>query len=200
MLETWSSSFKWLKKMKISIALLAFVAAVTAQTGPCANIRTRSQWGSRTTNTAWLTVQPPDSFVVHHTAGARCTTTALCDAQMRNIQNFHMNNNGWADVGYTFCIGDNAQIYEGRGWNRAGAHAPGFNSRSIGFCFFGDFSNVLPPAAALNTAQAFVTCSRDWGRLTTTYRVLGHRQDPQSSTACPGNALFNNVRTWARWS
>lgn len=25
---------------------------------------------------------------------------------------------GWADIGYNFCIGDNAQVYEGRGWGR----------------------------------------------------------------------------------
>ena len=184
--------------MKIFIALLAFVAAVTAQIGPCANIRTRSQWGSRSTNPAWLTTQPPTHFVVHHTDGARCATQSACDTQMRNIQNFHMNNNGWVDIGYNFCIGDNAQIYEGRGWNRAGAHSPSFNSRSIGFCFMGAFNTVLPPAAALSTAQAFVICSRDWGRLTTTYRVMGHRQDV--ATTCPGNSLYANVQTWPRWS
>jgi N-acetylmuramoyl-L-alanine amidase len=42
---------------------------------------------------------------------------------MRNIQNFHMNTNGWADIGYNFCIGDPGQVYEGRGYGRHGAHA-----------------------------------------------------------------------------
>lgn len=188
--------------MKGFVALVVAVLAIgaNAQTGPCASIRSRAAWGSRTTSTAVLPTQPPDHFVVHHTAGARCTTQALCDAQMRNIQNFHMNTNGWADIGYSFCVGDTAVIYEGRGWNRQGAHAPGFNSRSIGFCFFGDFSSVLPPVAARNVAQAFVICARDWGRLTTTYRLVGHRQDPQSNTACPGQSLFNNIQTWPRWS
>jgi N-acetylmuramoyl-L-alanine amidase len=187
--------------MKLFVAFLAFVAAVSAQTGPCNNIRTRAQWGSRSTSLTWLSTQPPNAFVIHHTAGARCSTQAACDQQMRYIQNFHMNTNGWADIGYTFCIGDNAQIYEGRGWNRHGAHAPGFNGRSIGLCFFGNFNTVLPPAAALNTAQAFITCARDWGRLTATYRLLGHRQDAASDpTDCPGNLLFNTIRTWPRWS
>lgn len=131
---------------------------------------TLSIFRARAATTAVLPTQPPNAFVVHHTAGARCTTAALCDAQMRNIQNFHMNSNGWADIGYNFCVGDNAVIYEGRGWNRQGAHSPGFNSRSIGFCFFGDFTSVLPPVAARNVAQAFIICARDWGRLTTTYR------------------------------
>lgn len=72
-----------------------------------------------------------------------------------------LDSNGWADIGYNFCIGDTAVVYEGRGYGRQGAHSPGFNSRSIGFCFFGNFMNILPPAAALNTAQAFIICSRD---------------------------------------
>lgn len=98
--------------MKFFVALFLAAAAITAnaQTGPCANVRTRTAWGSRTTNPAWLTsenengqhlflthflwlsiqAQPPNAFVVHHTAGARCTTQAACDTQMRNIQNFHM--------------------------------------------------------------------------------------------------------------
>ncbi|CRL04926.1 CLUMA_CG018019, isoform A [Clunio marinus] len=186
--------------MKAFLALLVAVLAigVNGQTGPCANIRTRGAWGSRSTNPAWLATQPPNAFVVHHTDGARCSTVALCDQQMRNIQNFHMNTNGWADIGYNFCIGDTNQVYEGRGWNRAGAHSPGFNSRSIGFCFMGAFHTVLPSQAVLNTAQAFVICARDWGRLTTTYRLLGHRQDV--ATTCPGNALFSNIQTWPRWS
>lgn len=88
-----------------------------------------------------------------------------------------MDGNGWSDIGYNFCIGDTNVVYEGRGWNRRGAHAPSFNNRSIGFCFMGLFTSVLPPQNVLNTAQAFIICSRDWGRLTTTYRLLGHRQD-----------------------
>ena len=186
--------------MKLFVTLLVATLAISAnaQTGPCANIRTRTQWGARAANPSWLSTQPPTHFVVHHTAGARCSTQAGCDAEMRGIQNSHMNGNGWADIGYNFCIGDNAQIYEGRGWNRAGAHSPSFNTRSIGFCFMGNFMTVLPPAAALNTAQAFVICSRDWGRLTTTYRLMGHRQDV--ATACPGDALFNNIRGWPRFS
>ena len=184
-------------------SLVIFIFAVMAvhvdaQSGPCANIRTRAQWSARSANPPVLATQPPNSFVVHHTAGARCATQAACDQQMRNIQSWQMDGNGWSDIGYNFCIGDTAQIYEGRGWNRQGAHSPGFNSRSIGFCFMGNFMTVLPPAAALNTAQAFVICARDWGRLTTTYRLLGHRQDV--ATACPGDALFNHVRTWPRWS
>jgi peptidoglycan recognition protein len=187
--------------MKVLIAICALlVVSARAQTGPCANIRTRQQWGARAANTAWIPSQPPTHVVIHHTDGqfVSCATQAACDQMMRNIQNFHMNSNGWADIGYNFCIGNTAVVYEARGWNRQGAHSPSFNSRSIGFCFIGAFHTVLPPAAALNTAQAFITCARDWGRLASNYRLLGHRQD--IATTCPGNALFAQIQTWPRWS
>jgi peptidoglycan recognition protein len=185
-------------KALVTLLVAALAIGANAQTGPCAAVRTRSQWGARAANTAVLPTQPPTHFVVHHTAGNRCSTQAACDAEMRGIQNFHMNSNGWADIGYNFCIGDTAVVYEGRGWNRQGAHSPSFNSRSIGFCFMGNFMSVLPPVAARNTAQAFIICARDWGRLTTTYRLMGHRQD--NPTSCPGDALFNEIRNWPRWS
>lgn len=159
--------------MKWAIATILAVLSVGAfaQTGPCANIRTRAAWGARAANPGWLATQPPNAFVVHHTfSPGRCGSQAACDTAMRGMQNHHMNTNGWADIGYNFCIGDTAVIYEARGWNRAGAHAPGFNSRSIGFCFIGDHTSALPLANVLSTAQAFVICARDWGRLTTTYR------------------------------
>jgi N-acetylmuramoyl-L-alanine amidase len=102
--------------MKFLVFLIAALAvSVNAQSGPCANIRTRAQWGARSANTNMLATIPPNSFVVHHTAGARCSTVAACDQQMRNIQSWQMDGNGWSDIGYNFCIGDTAQIYEGRG-------------------------------------------------------------------------------------
>jgi N-acetylmuramoyl-L-alanine amidase len=53
-----------------------------------------------------------------------------------------MNNNGWADIGYNFVVGEDGNIYEGRGWNAKGAHAPAYNGRSIGICIIGDFTGT----------------------------------------------------------
>jgi hypothetical protein len=39
----------------------------------------------------------------------------------------------------SFCIGGPAHVYEGRGWDIVGTHAPNYNNRSIGICFIGDF-------------------------------------------------------------
>lgn len=50
--------------MKCFVALIVAALAIgaNAQTGPCANIRTRAAWGSRTTSTSALPTQPPNAF------------------------------------------------------------------------------------------------------------------------------------------
>ena len=38
----------------------------------------------------------------------------------------------WVDIGYSFLVGEDGNIYEGRGWRASGAHCVGYNSKSIG--------------------------------------------------------------------
>lgn len=52
-----------------------------------------------------------------------------------------MNNNGWDDIGYNFIIGEDGNVYEGRGWKYLGTHAPAYNGQSIGICVIGDFTS-----------------------------------------------------------
>ena len=59
------------------------------------------------------------------------------------------------------------------------------------------FSGGLPTAAAMNAAQQLISCGVAQRRISSTYRLIGHRQ--ASATACPGNTLYNRIRTWPRW-
>ena len=43
--------------------------------------------------------QVPYLFI-HHSAGAECFTPDDCEAEVRAIQNYHMDSNGWSDIGY----------------------------------------------------------------------------------------------------
>ena len=42
---------------------------------------------------------------------------------------------------FSFGVGGDNRAFEGRGWARVGAHAPGFNDRSIGICTIGTFTS-----------------------------------------------------------
>ena len=52
-----------------------------------------------------------------------------------------MNNKNWEDIGYNFLVGEDGNIYEGRGWGKHGAHSKPYNSKSIGICMIGNFNS-----------------------------------------------------------
>jgi peptidoglycan recognition protein len=62
---------------------------------------------------------------------------------VKGFQDYHMDTNGWSDIGYNFLVGGDGNIYEGRGWIRVGAHTPGYNINSMGICLIGNFTCEL---------------------------------------------------------
>ena len=174
---------------------LASLATVSAQ---CPRIITRAGWGARAANTAVLPTRPAPWVVMHHSAGAHCTTDTACAQLMRNIQNTHIDTNGWADIGYNWCVGENGAAYEGRGWGRQGAHAPNHSSRSVGICILGKFMSTIPNAAARNAAQQLIQCGVLQGHIAANYWLIGHRQS--NPTTCPGDAFFEDLQTWPRFN
>jgi len=176
--------------------ILFFAGLVVLANGQCPTITTRGQWGARPPTGSTHMGSPVQNVVIHHTAGATCSTSAGCAAEVRAIQNMHMNSNGWADIGYSFLIGgsDPVWIYEGRGWNKVGAHAPGYNSNSIGISFMGNYMTSLPSAVALSMGRKLITCGISLGKITSSRRILGHRD--AVATACPGDRLYNEIKNW----
>lgn len=55
---------------------------------------------------------------------------------MEDIREIHMAR-GWRDIGYHYVIEDDGSIVPGRPLDLAGAHARGWNARSIGICYTG---------------------------------------------------------------
>src|SRR5688572_23149356 len=90
-----------------SLACLAF--DVSGQTVPApqpSGICVRSCWVARahlcTSQMSALT-----RAVIHHTANSSdftVTTLEGSKARLRGTQNWHMDNNGWCDIGYHFLI------------------------------------------------------------------------------------------------
>ncbi|XP_055638240.1 peptidoglycan-recognition protein SC2-like [Toxorhynchites rutilus septentrionalis] len=182
-----------------SVTVLVFaLASLALASAQCPRIINRAGWGARSASTGTLPNRPAPWVVIHHTAGAHCTTDAACAQQMRNIQAMHIDTNRWADIGYNWCVGENGAAYEGRGWGRQGAHAPSFNDRSVGICVLGTFTNGIPNVAARNAVQQLISCGVAAGHISNSYWLIGHRQ--ANPTACPGDAFFNHIRTWPRFN
>lgn len=44
---------------------------------------------------------------------------------------------------YNFIIGNDGRVYEGRGWNKIGAHTFSYNSCSLGLAFIGKYPLIM---------------------------------------------------------
>ncbi|KAJ3623066.1 hypothetical protein MTP99_019323 [Tenebrio molitor] len=172
------------------ISLLPYLAQCS-----CPTIISRSEWGARAPKSVKnLSQNPPPFVVVHHSDTPPCSTLSSCKSRVKNIQNYHMDNRGWQDIGYNFLIGGDGNVYEGRGWGIWGAHVPRYNSKSIGICVIGDFQNEKPPRKQLETLKNLISCAKDNGYVQSNYHLIGHRQGSQ--TTCPGKKLFDELKTW----
>ncbi|WP_017578594.1 N-acetylmuramoyl-L-alanine amidase [Nocardiopsis valliformis] len=147
-------------------------------------IVSRSGWGARsprsTTTTDW---SERIGFTVHYSAGPPSQTP-------RQIQDFHMDDRGWDDIGYNFLVDQEGTIYEGRGWLVVGAHAAPNNTSHIGVCFIGSDGDATP-AAKTAIRDLYVDACHRAGRL---LAQTWHSGLPGQSTLCPGIDL----RTWTQ--
>jgi hypothetical protein len=123
---------------------------------------------------------------VHHTAGTNDYGPLEAPAIVRGIEVYHVEGNGWNDIGYNALVDRFGTVYEGRyggiDRNVVGAHAKGFNTGSFGLAVIGDFTRVDPPAAAVDALVRTLAWRLD----------LGH-VDPLSmvSMISSGNERFN---------
>lgn len=147
--------------------------------------------------------------VVHHTAGSSPATPDDSAAVVRGIQTYHVEGNGWNDIGYNFLVDPFGQVFEGRGGgvarNVIGAHALGFNTGSTGVALLGNFEGHAPTPEALDALAGLLAWRLDVGHLdpvstvrfpsegaTYTLRaVSGHRD--VNSTDCPGDLLWGEL-------
>ena len=65
---------------------------------------------------------------------------------------------GWDDIGYSFLVGEDGRVYEGRGWEHRPAQAREHNDYSYGIAIMGDFMESLPLVQALNGVNDIIAC------------------------------------------
>lgn len=153
-------------------------------------------WGARPPSSP-VSVVPsrPNKIIVHHTAFPNTTDYSLAKAyaNSRDIQNLHMDGNGWLDSGQHFTNSRGGHLTEGRhgslyallhGQTMAqGAHCVGQNSQAIGIENDGTYLTVQPPTALWNSLIAFCafTCQQ-YG--IAPREIYGHKDF--NNTQCPG--------------
>ena len=120
------------------------------------------------------------------------------------IRRYHMNTNGWVDIGYHFgieMIGDDFEVMYGRPLNKRGAHAKdgGFNNKSIGICVVGNWDDRPPPerqfSLAIELTKNLIQFYGSKNIPIRVDRVLGHGESQikagvKTPKSCPGK-MFN---------
>jgi hypothetical protein len=112
------------------------------------------------------------------------------------IERFHVETNGWADVGYhagveQVDLDGQVQAMLGRDWTQVAAACPQgeMNRRALHVCVVGNYDLVKPSAEHLRVLVERVLLP--WMHLfgIPAERIVGHR-DYNSEKACPGT-LFD---------
>lgn len=130
----------------------------------------------------------PNKIIIHHSA----TTDGLVLKDFDAIKRYHINENGWRDIGYHYVIesvSNQYQIIPGRGENEEGAHCVGQNTQSIGICLVGDFTKQEPPEGQI---QTLVYLIKDIYKRYGPLPIYGHKDF--NSTSCPGKLSIEKVR------
>ncbi|HEY5182050.1 MAG TPA: N-acetylmuramoyl-L-alanine amidase [Dermatophilaceae bacterium] len=155
---------------------------------------------------------------VHHTVTSNNYAPSDSAGIVRGIYAYHVNGNGWCDIGYNFLVDQYGQTFEGRfgGMDRPviGAQAGGFNTDTFGVAALGTFTTATPPAAMLasigrvlgwklglhgRNARGSAVLTSGGGPYTQYPAgtpvmvgvVSGHRD--VDLTECPGNALYAQI-------
>jgi hypothetical protein len=178
------------------------LSTMRSDTTPCPipAVLTREEWCPAGNCFPDPTPQPTEvtHLIVHHSAGSN--TSSDWAAVVRAIWDFHVNFNGWDDIGYNWLIDPNGAIYEGRGNDLQGAHFCGFNSFTAGICMLGTYTDVIPTGEArrsLVELLAWKCGDKDLNPLGVSFHppsnknlntISGHRDG--CSTECPGNAFY----------
>lgn len=122
-------------------------------------------------------------IVIHCSA-----TRPAQDIGVPEIRRWHVQDNGWCDIGYHFVVRRNGAIERGRLQHLQGAHAPAANAHSIGICLVGGIGDRGQPENNF-THEQFASLKTLiyglWLEYSTITGVCGHRDLSGVKKACP---------------
>ncbi|MGH7481350.1 MAG: peptidoglycan recognition protein family protein [Longimicrobiales bacterium] len=169
------------------------------------NYASRAEWGAAHGRGRRLHGGPLELVIVHHSWRPHLDAWASPEeeaASVRGIERFHAVENGWAGIGYQWLACQSGRIYEGRGWDRSGAHTAGYNSVSVGICLLIDGNAHSPTSEAMDAIELVIRAGVDTGHLERRYQVRGHGDYAEHKrcpgpTCCPGNFVYPLLGTLA---
>ncbi|MFF1838329.1 N-acetylmuramoyl-L-alanine amidase [Streptomyces sp. NPDC058231] len=195
-------------------------------TVPRPPITSRAGWGADES----ISPEAPEynetvkAVFVHHTAGTNDYSCTESPAIVRSLYAYHVQSNGWKDIGYNFVVDKCGTVFEGRkgGVDRPvlGAHTYGFNRESAGISVIGTYTDAGASTAAITSVAriaawklgqykvdpagtTMLTAGADGNNLANTkfvagtqypFRTISGHRDGYA-TECPGTKLYGQLPT-----
>lgn len=120
-----------------------------------------------------------DKIILHCTA-----TRQGKDYTVDQVRSWHVDGNGWSDIGYHFLIRLDGTVEEGRPIDRIGSHCTGQNAHSIGIVYAGGLDSDGNPKDTRTPSQRSAMRSLvDY--LKRKYGASVHCHNEFANKACP---------------
>lgn len=122
-----------------------------------------------------------DMIIIHCSA-----TPPNMDIGADKIREWHVDGNGWRDIGYHFVIRRDGSVEDGRPIDQSGVHTRGYNTNSIGICMVGGVDKKGKPDDNFTLDQwrslrrVLISLKADYKNAT----IHGHNEF-DSGKACP---------------
>jgi len=170
-------------------------------------IHPREDWHAEPTVRAL--VHTPVRIVLHHSY-----KPMMADwkggVTVQAIQRYHMETQGWDDIGYHYLIGPDGSVWAGRGPLTIGAHCGGNppkgvrrvfgNTGSLGICLIGDFDHEEPTLDQIASLTALVVWLQGEHNIPK-HAIFGHCEAwSRPPKTCPGRNLFLEILGGERWN
>ncbi|WP_338703745.1 peptidoglycan recognition protein [Streptomyces sp. Q6] len=209
----------------------ATVPTAPPSTAPKPPITSRAGWGADES----MVEDPPEynpdvkAVFVHHTDGANDYSCADSASIVRGIYAYHVQVEGWNDIGYNFLVDKCGTVFEGRKGGTdlpvLGAHTYGWNRESAGIAVLGNYVSASATNAALTSIarvaawklgqygadpagtvalNAGASQTNYFGKSFTagtkyTFNRISAHRDG-FNTQCPGNSLYAQLPTIRTWA
>jgi peptidoglycan hydrolase-like protein with peptidoglycan-binding domain len=163
------------------------------------NIHTRAVWDARAPRGSYTRVMSTRGTKVHYTGGY--VSPAIlgdhdgCLDLMKQIQNHHMDNNGWMDFAYSLAGCVHGEVLMGRGPHRlVAANGKGLNTQHYAIIgLIGNKGLTEPTPELLHALRDGIDYLRAVGGAGK--EIKGHRDG--YATDCPGGPLYRWVKAGA---
>lgn len=153
----------------------------------------RSGWGARSATNNLVNLGSKQYIVIHHAGDANDNIVKVYPdekAAMKRYQEIHMDSNGWADIGYHYCVGIKGTILQERNDTKEGVHTPGYNYCSIAVMIHGNYDI----RSLTSTQKSKLVSLLAWLCYTNNIspsKIYGHGD--LASSSCPGSSVKSQL-------